>query len=58
MNLEDSLGKEELYIRKVKKNYVWDYYSSNYEIMFIQFYWIIKTNYLQIYIFMKNKKQH
>jgi hypothetical protein len=38
--------------------YVWDYYSSNYEIMFIQLYWIIKTNYMQIYIFMeKNKKQ-
>ena len=30
---------------------VWDYYSTNYEILFIQFYWIIKTNSMQIYMF-------
>ena len=54
--LDDSLGKEELYLRKIKHFDVWDYYSSNYEIMFIQLFWIIKTNYMQIYIF-NGKKQ-
>ena len=38
-DLEDSLGKDELHLRKIKNNDVWDYYSSNYEIMFIQLYW-------------------
>jgi hypothetical protein len=52
-DLEDSLGKEQLYRRKIKKNHVSDYYCSNYEIIFIQLYWIIKKNYMQIYIFMK-----
>jgi hypothetical protein len=39
-----SIGKEELYLRKIKQIGVWDYYSSNYDIIFIQLYWIIKTN--------------
>ena len=43
-NLEDCIGKEELYLRKTTIFDVWDYYSSNYEFMFIQLYWIIKTN--------------
>jgi hypothetical protein len=30
--------------------------SSNYEIMFIQLDWIIKINYLQIYILMKKQE--
>ena len=29
-DLEDSLGKEELYLRKITIFDVWDYYSSNY----------------------------
>ena len=54
-----SAGKEALYLRKITIFDVWHYYSSNYEIMFIQLYWIVRTNYMQIYIFMgKNKKQH
>ena len=32
-DLEDSLGKEERHLRKIKKNDVADYYSSNYEII-------------------------
>ena len=54
--LEDSTGKEELYLRKIKHFDVWDYYSSNYEIMFIQLFWIIKSNYMQIYILMKKQE--
>jgi len=66
-DLEDSIGKEELYLRKITIFDVWDYYSSNYEIMFIQLYWIIKTNsitlldhkdklYANIHFFMKKQE--
>ena len=56
VDLKDSLGKEELYLRKITMFYVWDYYYSNniyynYEIMLIQLYWIIKTNYICKYTF-------
>jgi len=57
-DLEDSLGKEQLYRRKIQTFHVWDYYSSNYEIMFIQLYWMIKTNYMQIYIFLWQKRSN
>jgi hypothetical protein len=40
-DLEDNNGKEDLYLRKIKKIEIWDYYSTNYEILFIQLYWII-----------------
>jgi len=44
-NLKDSLGKEELYLREITIFDVLDYYyNSNYEIIFIQLYWIIKAN--------------
>jgi len=55
-DLEDCIGKEELYWRKITIFDVWDYYSSIYEIMFIQLYWIMKTSSMQIYIFMKKQK--
>jgi hypothetical protein len=35
-DLEDNNGKEELYLRKIKKIEIWDYFSTNYEILFIQ----------------------
>ena len=47
-DLEGSIEKEELYLRKIAIFNVWDYFSSNYEIMFIQLYWIIKTNSLTL----------
>ena len=57
-DLDDSLGKEELYLSKGIIYDVWDYYySSSYEIMFIQLYWIIKTNYICKYTFLWKKQE-
>ena len=53
--LEDSLGKEKLYLRGKKKNDVWDYYSSNYSTLLDHKRQTI-CKYLHFYE--KNKKQN
>ena len=36
--------------------HVWDYYSSNYEVMFIQLYWIKDKLYANIHFYEKKKE--